>query len=114
MSSNWSSSENGNEESLRECYCGMKIYLRTSWMDKNLGRRLFGCAQYGKSQHCKYFEWFEPRLCERGGKLVFEMRVGIKVMEDERQKQAKKEKRLNVILFMSWGLIVALLLGFIC
>ncbi len=48
------------------------------------------------------------------GKLVFEMRVRIKAMEDERRKQAKKEKRLNVILFVSWGLIVALLLGFMC
>jgi hypothetical protein len=35
-------------------------------------------------------------------------------MEDERRKQAKKEKRLNVILFVSWGLIVALLLDFMC
>jgi len=114
MSSNWSSLGNGNEESLRECYCGMKTYLRTSWTDKNPGRRFFGCAQYGKGQHCKYFEWFEPRLCERGGKLVFELRVRIKSMEDERRKQAKKEKRLNVLLFMSSGLIVVLLLGFMC
>jgi hypothetical protein len=106
--------EKWHEESLRECYCGMKAYLRTSWTDKNPGRQFFGCTQYGKGQHCKYFEWFEPRLCERGGKLVFEMRVRIKAMEDERRKQAKKEKRSNVLLFMSWGLIVALLLGFMC
>jgi hypothetical protein len=42
------------------------------------------------------------------------MRVRIKAMENERRKQAKKEKRLNVFLFVSWGLIVTLLLGFMC
>jgi uncharacterized protein YacL len=39
--------------------------------------------------------------------------VKIKIME-ELQKQAKKEKRSNVILFMSWGIIVALLFAFMC
>jgi len=35
-------------------------------------------------------------------------------MEEELRKQAKKEKRSNVILFMSCGIIVALLFGFMC
>jgi len=33
MLSNWSSSRNGTEE-LRECYCGMRTYLRTSCTKK--------------------------------------------------------------------------------
>jgi hypothetical protein len=44
-------------------------------------RRFFGLAQYGKGSHCKYLEWFEPRICERGGTLVYKMRVMIKTME---------------------------------
>jgi hypothetical protein len=114
MSSNWSSSENCSEAPARECYCGMKTYLRTSWTRKNPGRRFFGCARYGKGPNCKYFEWFEPRICERGGEVVYELRVKIKTMEEELRKQAKKEKRSNVILFMSWGIIVALLFAFMC
>jgi hypothetical protein len=54
------------------------------------------------------------RICERGGKILYEMMVRIKTMEEELQKQAKKEKRSNVILFVSWELIVALLFAFMC
>jgi len=57
------SSRNGSEESW-ECYSSMRTYLRTSWTEKNSGQRYFRCAQYGKCPHCKYFEWFEPRICE--------------------------------------------------
>jgi hypothetical protein len=71
----------------------MRTYLRTSWTEKNSGRWLFGYSQYGKSPHCKYFEWFEPCICECGGKLVYEMKVRIKTMEEELYKQAKKEKQ---------------------
>jgi hypothetical protein len=91
----------------------MRTYLRTSWTEKNPGRRNFGCAQYSKDPHCKYFEWFEPRICDRGSKLVYEMRVRIKTIE-ELCKQEKKEKRSNVLLFVSWGLSVALLFAFMC
>jgi hypothetical protein len=65
-----------------------------------------------EGSHCKYFEWFEPRICERGGKLVYEMRFRIKTMEEELRKQTKKEKRSNVLLFVSWELSVAFLFDF--
>ncbi len=52
------------------------------------------------------------RICERGGKILYEMRVRIKTIE-ELCKQEKKEKRSNVLLFVSWGLSVALLFAFI-
>jgi hypothetical protein len=114
MSSNWSSSENCFEASAQECYYGMKTYLRASWTRKNPERWFFECAQYGKGPHCKYFEWFNPRICECGGEVVYELRVRIKTMEEELRKQAKKEKRSNVILFMSWRIIFALYFAFMC
>jgi aspartate/tyrosine/aromatic aminotransferase len=43
---------------------------------------------------------------ESGGKLVYEMRAGIKTMKEELRKQAKKEKRSNVLLFVSRGLFI--------
>jgi len=46
------------------------------------------------------------RMRESGGKLVYEMRAGIKTMKEELRKQAKKEKRSNVLLFVSRGLFI--------
>jgi hypothetical protein len=80
-------------EELQECYCGMRTYLKTlstKKKKKSPGIQFFGRVQYKKGPHCKYFEWFEPRICERGGKLVHEMKVRIKTMEEELRKQAKK------------------------
>jgi hypothetical protein len=102
MSLNWSFLGNGSEES-RECYCGMITYLRTSRTEKNPGIQFFGCTQYGKGPHCKYFEWFEPHICECGSKLVYEMRMRIKTLEEELRKHAKKEKRSNIRLFVCHG-----------
>ena len=47
-------------------------------------------------------------ICERGGKLIHNIKVRIKTLEKELRKQAKKERQSHVLLFMSWGLLVAL------
>ncbi|XP_059429311.1 disease resistance protein Roq1-like, partial [Corylus avellana] len=66
-----------------KCYCGLRTHLTTSWTDDNPGRRFFGCARYGEQSHCNFFDWYDLPICERGAKLIIEMREEILEMREE-------------------------------
>ena len=57
-----------------ECDCGLITRRWTSWTDDNPGRRFFGCSQYGKRSHCKFFEWYDPPICPRGAEVILDLR----------------------------------------
>ncbi|QHO01069.1 uncharacterized protein DS421_13g411790 [Arachis hypogaea] len=42
------------------CYCGERPVLATSSTVENLGRRLWGCVNFGVGEECGYFVWAEP------------------------------------------------------
>ncbi|XP_062145603.1 disease resistance protein RPV1-like [Alnus glutinosa] len=85
----------------RECNCGTKTYLTTSYTKDNLGRRFFGCSRYKERSRCSFFEWFDPPICARGGKLILDMRKRIKSLEEQLRKQAAKLRRARVRLIVS-------------
>ncbi|RYR13358.1 hypothetical protein Ahy_B04g070396 isoform A [Arachis hypogaea] len=41
------------------CYCGERPVLATSSTVENLGRRFWGCVNYGIGEECGYFVWAE-------------------------------------------------------
>nr|POE50524.1 hypothetical protein CFP56_27985 [Quercus suber] len=61
----------------RMCYCPspQKPVLVVSWTDNNLGRRFYGCSNYWIGKKCKFFQWVDDEICERGKVLIPEMRV---------------------------------------
>ncbi|KAJ1386936.1 hypothetical protein SESBI_40402 [Sesbania bispinosa] len=52
------------------CMRGVPCKIRTSWTEKNPGRRFCGCGNYGMLHHCQYFSWVDPPTCERSSKVM--------------------------------------------
>ncbi|KAK8492342.1 hypothetical protein V6N11_066153 [Hibiscus sabdariffa] len=47
------------------CHCGHESKIVTSWTDENPGRRFFGCKNYGRGSHCRFFAWYDAPLTPR-------------------------------------------------
>ncbi|KAL2544280.1 uncharacterized protein Fot_13513 [Forsythia ovata] len=41
------------------CFCGQASVTRTSWTEKNPGRRFRDCSFYGRPVSCDYFSWVD-------------------------------------------------------
>ena len=52
------------------CGWGLPSPLRISWTELNLGRRFFGCANYGLRDYCNFFAWFDPPIAQRSAKII--------------------------------------------
>ncbi|KAG5585674.1 hypothetical protein H5410_046108 [Solanum commersonii] len=42
---------------VRCCYCGIDVKLKTSTTPTNLGRMLLGCQKYSSGNGCGFFRW---------------------------------------------------------
>ncbi|KAB1223183.1 hypothetical protein CJ030_MR2G011920 [Morella rubra] len=92
------------------CNCDIQASLKTSWTEKNLGRRFWGCPRFGKKSMplaCVYFAWYDPPLYKRTLEFFPPLMRRIKMLEAELQKQREKERRLEI------GLVVSCVLGLV-
>ncbi|GJW94423.1 hypothetical protein Tco_0174095 [Tanacetum coccineum] len=49
--------------------CGLEAVIRTSWTNRNLGRRLYGCPTL--SPTCvNFIWWFDPPTCQRSVQII--------------------------------------------
>ncbi|KAK9991135.1 hypothetical protein SO802_026120 [Lithocarpus litseifolius] len=71
-----------------KCYCVEKPVLVISWTTDNPGRRFYGCPNYW----CKFFQWHDDEICERGEVLIPEQRQRIIKLEAEVARRYKREK----------------------
>ncbi|XP_075665016.1 uncharacterized protein LOC142634605 [Castanea sativa] len=87
----------------RMCYCPspQKPVLVVSWTENNLGRRFYGCPNYWVGKKCKFFQWVDDEICERGKVLIPEMRQKILRLQVEVSTCKKREKFLTVCLILS-------------
>ncbi|KAL0002023.1 hypothetical protein SO802_015804 [Lithocarpus litseifolius] len=74
------------------CYCAKKPVLVVSWTANNPGRRFYGCPNYWVGQKCKFFQWRDDEICERGKVLIPEQRQRIIGLEVEVARCYKREK----------------------
>ncbi|CAB4263051.1 unnamed protein product [Prunus armeniaca] len=72
------------------CHCGNQCRLTTSWTDNNLGRRFWGCADYGVRRGCAFFEWYDPQVCERSKIVISGQLKRLRKEEEENRKLKKK------------------------
>ncbi|KAK8628205.1 hypothetical protein V6N13_063915 [Hibiscus sabdariffa] len=72
------------------CGCGFSAQLRTSWSNDNLGRRFFGCKNYGSLVHhgCRYFSWFDPPMTPRARVVTVGLLKTIKTNDVQRRKKS--------------------------
>ncbi|KAK9989033.1 hypothetical protein SO802_029272 [Lithocarpus litseifolius] len=103
-----SASATPSEGSLRRrapcmCYCPspQKPVLVISWTDNNPGRRFYGCPNYWIGKKCKFFQWVDDEICERGKVLIPEMRQRILKLQAEVSTCKKREKCLTVCLILT-------------
>ncbi|KAL4626294.1 hypothetical protein ACB092_05G085600 [Castanea dentata] len=63
------------------CYCAEKPVLVISWTADNHSRRFYGCPNYWVGRKCKFFQWCDDEICERGKMLILEQRQQITRLE---------------------------------
>lgn len=69
------------------CYCGVECNVVVSKSQRNAGRRFYGCKAYIDAQthqglhSCKFFEWLDPPLTDRGVQYALEMQAKVSRLE---------------------------------
>ncbi|GJR31576.1 zinc finger, GRF-type containing protein [Tanacetum coccineum] len=49
---------------MARCACGLEAVIRTSWTNRNSGRRFYGC--HTLSPTCvNFLRWYDPPMCQR-------------------------------------------------
>nr|XP_023923850.1 uncharacterized protein LOC112035258 [Quercus suber] len=80
------------------CYCDEKPVLVVSWTPDNPGRRFYGYPNYWVGRKCKFFQWRDDEICDRGKVLIPEQRQRIIRLEAEVARCHRREKFYNVAL----------------
>ncbi|CAK9149464.1 unnamed protein product [Ilex paraguariensis] len=89
-----SSQSSVHEESEKECFCGLKCKVKTSWTENNPERRFYSFPNYktvGKSS-CKYFDWYEPKMTDRERNIIVGFMRKTTKLENEIKYVRGKEK----------------------
>ncbi|XP_057779653.1 uncharacterized protein LOC130998238 [Salvia miltiorrhiza] len=96
----------------------------TSWMDKNFGRRFYGCRNW-KTKNCGFFDWLDKPITERAKEVINELKLlkikensssvpmdvetyiaklwdVIQALKEDSNKNRKKARLVTVILHASW------------
>ncbi|GKD34909.1 zinc finger, GRF-type containing protein [Tanacetum coccineum] len=51
------------------CTCGLEAVIRTSWTNRNPGRRFYGCPTL--SPTCvNFLGWYDPPMCQRSVQII--------------------------------------------
>ncbi|KAK4604034.1 hypothetical protein RGQ29_012515 [Quercus rubra] len=83
------------------CFCSEKPVLVVSWTPDNPGRRFYGYPNYWVGRKCKFFQWHDDEIYERGKVLISEQRKRILTLEVAIVGYRKREKRLLICLGLS-------------
>ncbi|KAM0051735.1 putative transcription factor GRF family [Helianthus debilis subsp. tardiflorus] len=90
------------------CRCGLPSVLRTSYTRANPGRRFHYCLIRG-SRGCGFVAWAAPPpphpTCPNYSEVSAELERMIRINEDA-GKTIAENKRLKVLILMSWMLFV--------
>ncbi|GJZ64355.1 zinc finger, GRF-type containing protein [Tanacetum coccineum] len=63
------------------CGCGNEDKIKTSWTDRNLGRRFYGCRM--EATNCGFFGWVDPPMCERSLDVIPRLLKAKNVLEED-------------------------------
>ncbi|KAK1577200.1 hypothetical protein Q3G72_019744 [Acer saccharum] len=53
-----------------KCLYGTSARRFTSWIDSNLGRRLWGCSRFWGDANCGFFRWYDSPMCARSKIII--------------------------------------------
>ncbi|PWA94879.1 zinc finger, GRF-type [Artemisia annua] len=52
------------------CTCGKHAVVKTSWTNRNPGRRFFGCPTIISGSNCPFLGWLDPPMCPRSVDII--------------------------------------------
>ncbi|XP_019183765.1 PREDICTED: uncharacterized protein LOC109178688 [Ipomoea nil] len=84
----------GGSVEIRECECGNELVIRTSWTDRNPGRRFFHCSESPGRKGCGFFEWTDPPMCPRSICIIPGL---LKRINRDREEMGRLKAMLNAI-----------------
>ncbi|GJU84372.1 zinc finger, GRF-type containing protein [Tanacetum coccineum] len=65
------------------CACGLEVVIRTSWTNRNPGRRFYGCPTL--SPTCvDFLRWYDPPMCQWSIQIIPWLLRGAIIEELER------------------------------
>ncbi|KAK1422121.1 hypothetical protein QVD17_25015 [Tagetes erecta] len=94
------------------CSCGCATSIRTSWTSANPGRRFHCCVA-----ECGFVSWSDPPMCPRAKSVIPGLLVSLNKSQEfgatmvvENIGMGMQNKRLKMLLFLSWCMFITYLL----
>ncbi|GJX46946.1 putative ribonuclease H-like domain-containing protein [Tanacetum coccineum] len=83
------------------CSCGLEAVIRTSWTNRNPGRRFYGCPTL--SPTCvNFIRWFDPPMCQRFVQIIPGLLRSRNELEEILAMVEEKRLKLMKCLIISW------------
>ncbi|PWA54205.1 zinc finger, GRF-type [Artemisia annua] len=86
------------------CTCGKPAVVKTSWTNRNPGRRFFGCPTIGSN--CPFLGWLDPPMCPRSVDIIPGLLRRINAFRgvvEELEEQRSKYKKYIIISWVNMG-----------
>ncbi|XP_050282541.1 uncharacterized protein LOC126723258 [Quercus robur] len=83
------------------CFCFKRPVLVVSWTPENPSRKFYNCPNFWAGHKCKFFQWRDDEIHERGKVLILEQKQWILTLEAEVVGYKKRERRLLIYLVLS-------------
>ncbi|KAL8040561.1 hypothetical protein ABFX02_10G106700 [Erythranthe guttata] len=88
-----------------QCFCGNMLVQRTSWTERNPGRRYNTCIKYKEPSGCNFFAWIDPPMGYRATHIIPGLLRRVNGYEVEIARRRSREKKLWILLVCSWMMI---------
>ncbi|GKA77915.1 zinc finger, GRF-type containing protein [Tanacetum coccineum] len=83
------------------CACGLEAVIRTSWTNRNSGRRFYGCPTL--SPTCvNFLRWYDPPMCQRSVQIIPGLLRSRNELEEILAMVEEKRRKLLTFLIISW------------
>ena len=79
------------DEATEMCFCNKVSVVKTSWTNRNPGRRFLSC---GKRNGCSFFIWIDPPMCNRARMIIPGLLRRLTEMEEDIKRAKRREKIL--------------------
>nr|GEV88502.1 hypothetical protein [Tanacetum cinerariifolium] len=86
------------------CACGLEAVIKTSWTNRNPGRRFYGC--HTLSPTCvNFLRWYDPLMCQRSVQIIPGLLRSRNELEEILAMVKEKRRKLLKFLIISWELM---------
>ncbi|KAH0670028.1 hypothetical protein KY285_024183 [Solanum tuberosum] len=77
---------------VRCCYCGIYVELKTSRTPTNPRRMFWGCQKYSSGNGCGFFRWADAMIQHAKNNTTLRIHQRVQCKEDKEDKQDIEDK----------------------